>query len=370
VTTTGCPGGFTYAADRTLTANTANMTDLGEAVNFIATVSALADRVSNVGGESFDFIAPYGLATSPFTWGANGDGLNEIGIADLSLLAGGGAAAPLSWGATVYQEPACEILETDIAMDDDTVTWYVPSYYGIAYYDAAARAMPGLSFGRGPLLHEIFQGMGLRHNSTTYSFMNAGVFPWANRSTEDHMVDPLPEDREFLRDIYPGTAVETDVGVLTTWFDSGGDDLLCKPSTGTGFSPSIFDATCGVDATGAPGATDVCPGDQLYVRYALVNYGNTDVSLDEELWFSQDDVLNRSSGLDIASSKVVAAHVAPANRSSRWGRQYKVPSGLAWDTDYYPIIWLDTAGITERSTQNNWIPLRAPVHVKPQASCP
>jgi len=377
-TSPSCPNGYRYPGDRNLTFNVSNVA-VADQLQFVAAGRAAADRISTIGGHSFDFITPYGLSSAPYAMGVNGlnqNGVNEVGAADLTSL-GVGA---LGFGPTLVDDVTCEILEADVFMEDTMLTWYMPDYYGVKFYDAGAYVDSGGArhwYGRPAVLHELLHTVGFEHSATSYAFMNYNVFPWANRSSDADMIDPLPDDREGMRDLYGNADSLTDVGVLTTWYDSthvnvgaAKGRLLCKPSSGVGYSPSKFDPTCGVDANGGDGPTDVCPGDNLYVRYALVNYGTTDVTLDEELWFSKNDNLNRTAGYDVVSPTTVTAHLSSANGSYRWGRVYEVPSGLDWDTDYYPILWLDTAGLAERSDRNNWIPLRATIHVKPQASCP
>jgi hypothetical protein len=372
-TSASCPNGYTYSSDRNLTFNYSNIPTFAEQLQFLAAGPAVADRISNIGGHSFDFITPYGASALPFVFGSQINGLNEVGAHDLFALFGNGVGG---YTDTDLDNATCRILEADVYIEDTTNTWYMPEYYGVPFYDAGAW-VNGQIYGRTTLLHEMLHSVGLEHSATSYAFMNYNVFPWANRGSDDDMVDPLPDDREAMRDLYGNADTLTDVGVLTTWYDStivnvgaAKGKKLCKPSTGTAYSTSIFDATCGVDAAGASGSTEVCPGDTVYVRYAIVNYGTTDVTLDEELWFSRNDHLNRTAGFDIVSPTTKTAIVAAANSSYRKGRTYDVPSGLDWNTDYYPVLWLDTAGLAERSDQNNWIPLRTTIHVKPQASCP
>ena len=364
-----CPDGYRYVADRALTFNAANVPAFDEALQFLSAAPAMADRINGIG---------HVWSTAPYAAGGVGNGINEVGDADLTLWPA--SAGAIGYTETLEDPATCEIPEADVYIERAQTTWYMPAHYLEPYYDATLTVLSGATsvyFARPAVMHELLHSFGLNHTSTSYSFLNYNYWPWANRDDDNLMVDPLPDDREALRHFYPGTATETDLGVTTTWFDSASISKgaaiakrLCKPSTGVDYSPSKFDATCGVDASGASGSTEVCPGDTLYVRYALVNYGTTDVTVDEELWFSQNDNLNRTAGADIVSPTQVTAHVASANSSYRWGRKYQVPSGLAWDADYYPILWLDTAGLAERSSQNNWIPLRATVHVKAQTSCP
>jgi hypothetical protein len=96
------------------------------------------------------------------------------------------------------------------------------------------------------------------------------------------------------------------------------------------------------------------------------------MTMDEELWFSKNDWLNRTAGVDKKSATSYASLVVGAQGSYRKGKSFIVPAGLDWDTDYYPIIFLNTGNdlANEESEQNNWIPLRATIHVKQQGNCP
>lgn len=229
------------------------------------------------------------------------------------------------------------------------------------------------------MLHEMGHTLGLAHSATSYSFMNYNVRPFTNRS-DDKRIEPLPDDREALRFLYPDPgSTEKDAAVAVTWYNraatsaSGASiaEQLCRPSTGTAYSPSIFDDYCGVDATGAPGSTDVCPGDYLYVRYAIANYGTEPLTVNEQLWFSTNVTLNTTAGADKQSLTAPAAQALSHQSSYRQGRKFTVPTTASYDTDYYPILFIDSGAdyASEESQQNNWIPLRTKVHVKSAGDC-
>ena len=167
--------------------------------------------------------------------------------------------------------------------------------------------------------------------------------------------------------------METDLAVLNTWFDAGDLDnnaatqkRLCKPSLGDGYG-DIFGGWCGVNNDGSWGDTEVCPDDILYVQYALANYGNTTLETTQELWFSTNDWLNTTAGVDVQSPTIRYRTLNP-EESFREGRIYYVPSTVEYDTEYYVIINVETDGV-EESTQNNWIPLRGTIWVKSRLQC-
>lgn len=140
--------------------------------------------------------------------------------------------------------------------------------------------------------------------------------------------------------------------------------LLCQPSRGRDFSPSMFDDLCG---TGGPdsGSTEVCEGDTLRTRYALANYSTERMTFWAELWFSVDETWD---GNDVEAPPQLgfnrdAAHSAP--RASTW----TVPS-LIPGVHYHPIVRVvsmsdpDDDGTYEASTlRTDWIRYAGPSRV-------
>ncbi|HLL84711.1 MAG TPA: hypothetical protein VK420_18735 [Longimicrobium sp.] len=368
-----CPSGIERTSDISLTINTANARSLAEAFQFIAAVGQVTDRISNVGGQWVDYTTPYGVSVAAFP-APNWNGVDETGLADLSAL----GATVLGWGPSVVDIAACEIVEGDAFLSTNHDWLFAtPSAYGDDYFNAKRTLFyDGVTayYGRPTLLHELGHTLGLAHAPDSYSYMNYGNRPWSNRATEKR-IEPLPDDREALRDLYPATTTEVDLAVYNTWYEavaSGPADaqLLCRPSTGTAFSPDKFDDYCGVTAAGAFGATEVCPGDRVYLRYAMTNFGTSSITFDEEAWFSTDTTFD--SAVDVRSSTVGLATTLGAQSSLRTGRSFLVPTGLAWDSDYYILVHLDSGATlaSEESQQNNAIPMRIPLHIKAQALCP
>ena len=370
-------------ADQDLTFNLSNLGT--QSIEFWGGLAAVADRIDTVGGQSFDYNDPYLSSLASYVSFGSGNtnvsGSNDVGLADLSALGSGVAGM----GPTVVAIPSCKIIEGDVLLDNSSNSWHfsIPEDYGDLYFDADYKVTDAAgvrgNYGRHVLLHELGHTLGLAHNDHGFSAMNYDVRPWSNR-IDEKMMEFLPDDREALRYLYPGAATEKDVAVLMTWFDStdisssgaATQKKLCAPSKGIGYSPSKFDPTCGVRASGVDGSTRVCPGDKIYTRYAAANYSTMDMTMDEELWFSKNDWLNRTAGVDKKSATSYASLTVLANQSQRKGKSFIVPSGLDWDTDYYPILFLDTGSdlANEESEQNNWIPLRATIHVKRQVACP
>jgi hypothetical protein len=390
-----CPDGIRWASDQDLSINVANAGFQAFAIT--GAMVAVADRIDQVGGQWFDYNSPYGVESDPYSTpgsgDTNGNGVNEVGLADLSALPG-----VLGMGPTEVDLVSCEITEGDVFLDSNAAWDFGVPADGRptdtckdedCYFDAARthcadgskiETCPletGVYWGRTVILHELGHTLGLAHSDHSYSFMNYEIRPFTNRE-DAKRVEFLPDDREALRELYGNTATEIDAAVATTWFDAtdvsgsgaAAAKRLCKPSTGVAYSPSIFDEYCGVDAGGNAGAIRVCPGDDLYVRYALANYGTETLVVNEQLWFSRNSWLNTGAGADVVSPTVKPDRTLDPQSSYRLGRTFEVPSGLIWNRTYYPILFIDGDDLTnEESEQNNWIPLRARIKIKPEADC-
>jgi hypothetical protein len=91
-----------------------------------------------------------------------------------------------------------------------------------------------------------------------------------------------------------------------------------------------------------------------------------------ELWFSTNTILDVAAGADVMSTTAPATLTVNAQTAARRGIGFAVPATVAYDTDYYPIINLNTGAslASEESQQNNWIPLLGKIHIDTQANCP
>jgi hypothetical protein len=354
-----CPQGFTFAADADLDVNVSTAPD-GIAQYLIGAVAIVSERIGQVGGQNFDYDS-VSVVSDTLAVGDN-DGRNDVGLADLSARIG-------AIGPTIVDLATCETIEANVLINEDSAWEYFdPGDHGDDYYNANS-VSGGERYLLPVLMHELGHNLSLAHSADSYTYMNKGSTPtdgraWSNRR-DDKRVEPLPDERRALRDLYGNGATETDVATLVTWFDDttgaskAPQKLLCNPSAGVDFSPGLFDASCGVDAVGSAGSRNVCIGQDVYTRVALPNYGTASMQIDVQLWFSENDNLNRTAGADIMSPTIKTLQIS-AGSSAQRGFTFELPSGLTSGVEYFPIIFVDSGASfnSEESQQNNWIPLR------------
>jgi len=371
LTRTGCADGIAWASDPTFYFN-ADGVPATEEADYRHATEVIMERVNFVGGTWFDFRALGTLLTSE---DMVENGYNEVGMTELDH---SDDSWTLGWGPSWVNTRTCKIVEADMHLTNwDGISWAfgVPADEGVNYWEANDSV--GMTyFARPIILHELGHTFGLAHSDTSYSYMNYNVLPWSNRA-DDKRVEPLADDRKALREIYPGTAEESDIAVYTTWYDPENTSngaarafSLCAPSKGTSWSSSIFDSTCGVAVDGGDGATEVCPGDTLRVRYVVSNLGTNTLEVEAQLWLSENTTLNRDVEVDKQSPSVRSFTAAPQS-SYRRGNTFEVPTGVTFDTDYHVYVFLDTGAdyADEESQQNNAIPMVGQIRIKPYLDC-
>jgi len=110
-----CPNGIRWTSDQHISVNISNAG--AQALELSVAVSDVATRVSNVGGQWFDYLLPYGVDTSAYQLlvkgSPDGDGINEIGLADLSAF----GTNVLGMGPTDVDATNCTINEGDVFLD-------------------------------------------------------------------------------------------------------------------------------------------------------------------------------------------------------------------------------------------------------------
>jgi hypothetical protein len=233
-------------------------------------------------------------------------------------------------------------------------------------------------------IHEFLHTLGFKHNSNSFSQLNYGQRPWANRD-KNKMVLPLADDIEGLRAQYPDNSNSTEVVLLTSFYDkddvstsgAANQKFLCRPSSGEAWSTNFYDTYCGrkiygdedsiSDIINNPyGETNVCPGDTLYTRVAMSNLGTDAVDIQYRVFFSNDSNLDSS---DIASDNIRNLTLRK-NISTLQGRQFKVPSTVEYSMVYRMIADVEAVEVNNGGVTTDWIPFRGYIRIKNQADCP
>lgn len=398
------PGRPRWAANPEYVLDARPFETAAELMDFFAAVSDVFGGLSGVEGTTAgasignpNFTLDPTMAPQDLVGTGEGDLTNDVMIG--LLIPGAVGFGPLVWDAGT-----CEILAADIVLTSQQPGWFdsgpfrfewgTPASAGEPYWDAH-QCVGGVSqlhddcldygrFARPVLLHEVLHNLGLAHLPDDYGYMNYGVHPWQNAPESDR-VAPLGDDRQALRSFYPAATARPDVAVLNTWFVPSGDVetpgeqfRLCKPSPGDRWN-GRFDLKCArphpwnlvPSFEHADGPFDdeyeipeICPGDSVRVRYATTNLGTTDMSFDEELWFSIDE---QFSGDDLASPDSFGRSLDGGD--SRDSREiYASPESLPYDTEFFVIAHLEPDGADD-AEQNNAIPLRGKIRTKSNFTC-
>jgi hypothetical protein len=335
--------------------NLANLLQLSDAMNDVH------DQFNLVGATAAQVTA-FEVSADPFvytSWFGGGTPTIHVGFTSDPT------AAP---GATTWDVDAlCNIVEAHIQFKDPFVfgwTFSDPSAHNEDYFDAALTNGAGDRYFRISYVHELLHAFGLAHSDSTFSMLNYGDRPWANRSVDDR-IRPLPDDVEGLRDLYPLAGVRREVAVLNTWFDpsvtstgtypAANQARLCKPSLGTVWNADLFADVCGL-TNNLAGSTTVAAGQTLRTRFAFANYSTERVDVVASLYFSSDDVWDAA---DVASV-TTRSFTASASGSSQQGRTWTVPT---LNAGTYNVIVRVEATTTSGVVLTDWIPLRGTVTV-------
>ncbi len=336
--------------------NLINLAQLTDAMNDIHA------QFNLVGGTAAQ-VTSFELSTDPFVYGS------WFNDPTPTIHVGFTSDTTVKPGDTTWNPDAsCHIVEAHIQFKNLSVygwTFSHPEVNGEQYYDVTLSDAAGDRYFRISYVHELLHAFGLAHSNDSYSMLNYGDRPWANRPQDD-AVRPLPDDVEGLRALYPLAGARYDVAVLNTWYDpvastgsypAANQRRLCKPSLGSDWNSDLFADVCGVTQSGASGSTTVASGDTLRTRFAFANYSTESVDVVASLYFSMDDTWDAT---DVASVTTRSFSVS-ANGSSQQGRTWTVPSGLAAG-DYYVIARV-VATTSSGVVITDWIPMRGTVHV-------
>lgn len=310
-----------------------------------------ARRINYVGGQWLDIESWKLIQDTVFATLTTINGRNEVWKSNLTNG---------MYSMTVRRGYHCWMITSDVIFDDHpTYSHGVPGDYGDRYWMLMRGYTTDRLYLRPLILHEFLHAVGLEHEDGSYAFMNQSqlhsskqsnevladnVWPWANRDGHQH-IEPLPDDRRGLRRIYGNGGSENDTAVLGTYYDTSvpwdedeRQKLYCRPSLGSGWAEGLSLEYCGENGT-----RYVCPGDQLRVRFVQVNYGTSDATVQQKLYFSTDTVLSDS---DVPSA---TSYETTVSKHRNEARKFTVPN-LAPGV-YWPIFWSQRNG--EESAQNN-----------------
>lgn len=258
-----------------------------------------------------------------------------------------------------------------------------PEDHGEPYWDTAHADPRRGRYFRMAYLRALLHALGLDPDPTAYGMLNPGDRPWANRAPGRRLM-PLPDDVRGLRERYPDPDdVGVDVAVLNTWVDldalpaslpTAPQRPLCRPSAGVRFAGDFGETQvgdrCGADERGHAGERAVCPGDTLFTRYAVANYGTEDLALRARLWLSEDPIWNGAAA--DAESPDRKAFALAGGSSTKRNSTFEVPQGLAWDRAYHVLIRVEVENDVRHvagAHTADWIPLRGTIRTKRRADC-
>jgi hypothetical protein len=227
---------------------------------------------------------------------------------------------------------------------------------------------------RNSFLHELLHAFGHQDHVMDYSFLtnsSGDGRPWANTSSADDRIRPLPYDIGWLRSNYPAGGTYYDVSVLNTWYapqdahpDQSTHVALCWPSLGSDLSDDVGGAAgnvCGVNGS-SPGSRSVCPGQTLQTRFAVTNGSTESVDLTFQLALSSDEVWD---GGDYVSKSVHSLDNLGAAHSKLMGPSWVVPN---YDLGRGGAPWYVLVKVYGDHVSAYTIPLRAAVYM-PAGGC-
>ncbi len=305
----------------------------------------VADRIDQVGGHHWN-ISGWGMRDSI----SRNNTYNELWRGSIDDSTGGLAAR---------RGRNCKITRTDIIFSSDqdwAHGW--PAYYGMDFWTEGSM-VDGQAYIRPTALHELLHMAGLNHTDNQFAMMNYGTRAWANLANQKQM-EPLPDDRQGLRALYPSPGGEEDLAVYSTYHDPEQvweerkvtyQEMLCATTAGTGIAQDPFGGYCAENAS-----LEVCPGDHVYSRFTVANHGLQSITVMEAMWFSEDQVP------DVGDEISNTLYVRDITEDYSTARVFEVPA-LA-PGSYHMIVRVVSGALADEDYQNNWIPMRWPVTVK------
>ncbi len=341
-------------------------------VEFLQVLAAMEDVHASFDamGGTWAQVVDFEVVSDPFvfrTWYGDPQPTIHVGFTSDPTANPGGTFWDVDTGSCTIREAHIQIQAADV------FSWSLmePSFYGLNYWEEGLSNATGRYF-RIMYVHELLHAFGLAHSNDGYGMLNYGDRPWANRDLGDRIM-PLPDDLQGLRALYPSSTARAEVAVLNTWFepDNSGtttypaaDQIqLCSPAVGDAWADR-YDDLCAT-SNGGPGITEVCPGDDLRVRFTVANYSTDSVDLTAKAWFSTDEVLDYAAGGDVRSP---TTHDTTVHGSGTRGRLFEVPTGLLFNREYHVIVKVKgetTAGVRV----SDWSPMIGTIRTKPMLQC-
>lgn len=316
----------------------------------------------NLMGGTGAWVSGFETSTDPFvfkSWFGDATPTIHVGFTNDTSAAVGG---------TYWDVDAnCNIVEAHIQFRDPYVygwTFSDPAAHDEPYYDAGLFNPDGDVYFRISYVHELLHAFGLAHPADAYSMLNYGDRPWANRDSASR-IQPLPDDVEGMRALYPLIGARADIAVLNTWFEPPANPVgtypaavqqrLCKPSLGNAWNADRYATVCGL-TNGVAGSTVIAAGQTLRTRFAVANYSTDAADVEARIYFSSDDTWD---ALDVASATTHSFTVSESG-SSQQGRTWTVP---ALPPGTYYVIARVEATLPWGPVLADWIPLRGTVTV-------
>jgi hypothetical protein len=361
----GCPEiTWDVQPDVVLHTSEAAGVDFVELLQLVDAMIELHDAVGGVGASSAG-VRNLSTSTDPFVYQAwYGDAYPTIHVGFTP-----DSADPI--GSTFWDvDAACVIQEAHIQLQDDTLTPWLFGEPGVEGYDwwDVEHSLSTTWWFRISYLHELIHAFGAAHSNSSYSMMNYGDRPFANRVSGAQLM-PLPDDVEFFRDQYPAGGSRAEIGVLNTWYEAvvsadpypaANQYRLCKPAKGASWAADDAEGLCAVGGT-----DEVCPGETVRLRFAAANYSTSTVDLTARMALSTDTTLG---GGDLRSP-TLRTFTLGAQSSSKQGRTFTVPATAAYGTDYNVLVRV--GGTTASGVAvSDWSPMRGGLTIKPRSACP
>jgi hypothetical protein len=338
--------------------------DFVELLQLVDAMIELHDAVGDVGASSAG-IRNFTTSTEPFVY------QSWFGDAYPTIHVGFTSDPSAAIGSTFWDaDAACVLQEAHIQLQDDLLVPWLFAEPGLEGYDwwDVEHSLSSTWWFRISYLHELIHAFGAAHSNSSYSMMNYGDRPFANRASGEQLM-PLPDDVEFFRDQYPAAGSRSEVAVLNTWYEAivsadtypaANQYRLCQPAKGASWAADDAEGFCAVGGT-----NQVCPGDTVRLRFAAANYSTSSVDLTARMVLSTDTTLG---GGDLRSP-TLRTFTLGAQSSSKQGRTFTVPTSAAYGAEYNVLVRVGgttTGGVAV----SDWSPMRGTLQIKRRSACP